>query len=255
MKSLIIAIAGVTSLSGAAFAAGESATFPYADVLNLENRTDEDRIRDPMRKPVEVLEFTGIQPGDTVLEMEAGNGYFTTMIAHVVGEEGHVYLQAPANFTQFWNTDTHPRMANNSLPDQVELLIADFYDMSAVPSGSVDVVTWMLGPHELWFTPDDRPEGFGDPDETFAEIFRVMRSGGSLILLDHEAPEGAPATTGGDTHRIASALVDGFAETAGFVEVARSDLFANPDDDRTLNVFTPEIRGRTDQFLIRYEKP
>ena len=68
------------------------------------------------------------------------------------------------------------------------------------------------------------------------------------------APEGAPATTGGETHRIDRAIVVSMAQDVGLRLVDESDLLANPEDDHTLNVFDPAVRRKTDRFLLKFVK-
>jgi predicted methyltransferase len=106
----------------------------------------------------------------------------------------------------------------------------------------------------VFFTPKNSP-GLGDPAKTYAEIFRVLKPGGAFVVLDHAAAAGAPTTTGGTIHRIDPAVVLGLAKDAGFKLDAKSDLLANPTDDRSKMVFDPTIRRHTDQFLFRFVKP
>ena len=220
--------------------------------LTIDGRSDEDKSRDAVRKPVETLQFIGVKPGDVVVELEAGGGYFTTLLAFMVGKEGKVYMQNPASFDQFWGGSNPPRM--KILPEQVTYLRSQFDDLSAISDGAVDKVTWLMGPHELWYQPKGATEGLGDPDMTFREIARVLKDGGELIVQDHRAAIGSDTSTGGDTHRIDQNHIDKLAASAGLIKKEESDLFAHPDDDMTLNVFDEAIRGKTDQFLVRYEK-
>jgi predicted methyltransferase len=127
------------------------------------------------------------------------------------------------------------------------------FDRLEAADGSVDKVLWMLGPHELYYTPKDSP-GLGDPARSYAEIARVLKPGGVFIAMDHAAAAGAPTTTGGTIHRIDPAVVLASAASAGLVLEARSDILANPEDDRSKMVFDATIRRHTDQFLFRFRK-
>ena len=222
-------------------------------LLQAEGRTEEDRERDSDRKPGRTLAFIGIDEGDTVLEMEAGGGYFTPFLAYTVGSEGTVYMQNPPAFANFWGGGDPPRLAN--LPEQVEYVASDFDDMSAIPDASVDVITWMQGPHEIWYQPDGMDAQLAEPDLTFEEIARVLKPGGVFVALDHAAPAGTAESSGGDTHRIDPEIIDTLATSKGLTRLEDSDLFANPEDDMTTNVFDPTIRGKTNQFFVKYQKP
>lgn len=228
------------------------ASLDYSGALSAEGRTDEDMAKDADRKPVETLAFFGIQEGNVVVEMEAGGGYFTPLLAHAVGTSGTVYMQNPPQFAAFWGGGDPPRLAN--LPDQVSYLSTAFDDLTAVPDESVDVVTWIQGPHEIWYQPDGMDHQLADANTTFEEIARVLKDGGVLVVQDHAAPTGSEETTGGTTHRIDPNHIDKLAASKGLEKVDSSDLFENPEDDGLTNVFDPSIRGKTDQFLIKYQK-
>lgn len=228
------------------------AAVDYAAIVAAPGRPDADIEADARRKPAEVLSLVTPQAGDVVLEIEAGGGYFTELLSRSVGETGTVYMQNPAGFDAFLG-DAVPKRIDGRL-NNVTYVKSNF-DAYGLEDGSVDIVTWFQGPHELWFFPDDTPEGFGDPAAAFSEIARVLKSGGRFVAIDHVAPAGAPATTGGDTHRIDPALIREMAEAAGLVLETESDLLRNPEDDGTMNVFNPAIRGNTDQALLIFAKP
>jgi predicted methyltransferase len=129
------------------------------------------------------------------------------------------------------------------------------FDTLPVPDASVDVVTWFLGPHELWFTPEGAEKGvLGDPDKAFREIARVLKSGGHFIALDHKAAPGSPPETGGTTHRIDRAIVVERVAAAGLKLVDESDVLASSNDDYAKSVFDPSVRRKTDRFLLKFEK-
>src|SRR5882757_5201852 len=58
-------------------------------------RPAEDKQRDENRKPAETVQFAGIKPGDKVVELVPGHGYFTRIFSKVVGPKGHVYALSP----------------------------------------------------------------------------------------------------------------------------------------------------------------
>ena len=162
-------------------------------------------------------------------------------------------MQNPPLCDGFAGDAIKARVADNRLPNVEQMRTA--FDDLPVEDASVDVVTWFLGPHELWFYPQGAPKGvLGDPDKAFVEIARVLKEGGHFIALDHAAAEGAPAETGGTTHRIDAAIVVQYAAAAGLELVGESDVLANPDDDYDKNVFDPSVRRNTDRFLLKFKK-
>lgn len=213
-------------------------------------RPEEDRANDERRKAKESLKFMEIAPGMTVLEMEAGGGYYTELMARAVGADGEVILQNPERFKSFIGEKIATRLAGGRLANVRESY--SNFDALDAPDGGVDLVTWVWGPHEIYFHPDGA--SFGDPIKTYAEIFRILKPGGAYVVIDHSAVDGAPETTGNDLHRIDKAIVMQMADQAGFTLVSEEDFLANPEDTRTLGVFDPAIRGQTDQFALRFRK-
>jgi len=215
-------------------------------------RSEEDRDADARRKPATALEFFRIEPGMSVFEIEAGSGWYTELLSHAVGAEGDVVMQNPEGFIPFVEEQITARLADNRLAN-VRQSISNFDQMDA-GDASADLVTWVQGPHELYFRSDDG-SSLGEPAAVFAEIYRITKPGGVFVVVDHSAEAGAPETTGNDFHRIDKAIVIALTETAGFTLEAESDFLANPDDTRTIPVFDPSIRGVTDQFALRFRKP
>lgn len=161
-------------------------------------------------------------------------------------------MQNPPGFLSFVGEQVNARLADNRLANvRQSLSIFDSFDAA---DGSVDLVTWVQGPHELYYTPDDGAS-LGDPAKSYAEIYRITKPGGVFAVIDHSAVAGAPETSGNDLHRIDRAIVVAMAEAAGFKLEAEIDFLANPDDPRTIAVFDPAIRGHTDQFALRFRKP
>jgi predicted methyltransferase len=227
--------------------------FDYESVFRQDDRPEQDYEMYPVRKSAEVLSFTGVMPGMRVVEMEAGGGFYTELFSRVAGPNGKVYMQNPVSFKNFLGDSVAKRVDGRLL--NVQIVESAFDNLSDVPDNDADIVTWFLGPHELWYTPEGEPEGaLGDPDMSFDEIARVLKPGGHLVVLDHSAPAGSPPTTGGETHRIDKAVIIALAEQHGLTLVEESDILANPDDDRTIQVFNPAVRRKTDRFLLKFSK-
>ncbi|MEM6900848.1 MAG: methyltransferase domain-containing protein [Pseudomonadota bacterium] len=265
MRALFFGFCGAAVLSACAFdtgggtynaLGGQRIAPPPTDYVALVGHPDrpvDDFADDAARKPAQVLEFTGVGYGMTVIDVEAGWGYYTELFARAVGDTGRVYLQNPENFYGFVDEAIEDRLADNRLPG-VEVMISPFHEYP-VPDGSVDIVAWMLGPHELWFTPEGEEEGvLGDPERAFFEIARVLKPDGVFIALDHVAPEGSPETTGNTIHRIDPDIILRRAEAAGLQLIESSDLHANPDDDYSISAIDPSVRRKTDRFLFKFGK-
>jgi predicted methyltransferase len=241
-----LALAGCATMSGAP---KPLVAADYAPILSSPARSEADKKDDPARKPAEVLEFAQIRPGDTVLELEVGRGWMTDILAQAVGPTGKVITQNPPEFT-YSSPALATRRAAGRLPNVTET--TSHFDELKVPDHSVDKVLWVLGPHELFFKPPNS-NGLGDPAKSFAEIKRVLKPGGKLIIMDHAANAGAPTSIAQTIHRIDPAQAMKLATDAGFKLDAKSDILANPADDRSKMVFDSTIRRHTDQFLWRFK--
>lgn len=221
-----------------------------AAALANPDRPAADVADDVNRKPLEVLTFAGFQPGMAVFEMEAGGGYFTEILGRAVGMNGSVVMQNPPSFDSFVGDAYETRLGNNRL-STVRMSKSGFDALDAADN-SIDLVTWIMGPHELGFEPGG--ENLGDPGQTFSEIARILKPGGSLLMIDHIAAPGSGIEVGGTLHRISESLATELAGGAGLSVVKSSELFRNPTDPLDIGVFDPAIQGKTSKFMVLYRK-
>lgn len=250
-KALFIgAVCSLSIASFSAFAADSSADL-VGNALSHADRPTEDAADDGRRMPLEVLAFAGIAEGMTVLELEAGGGYYTEIMSRAVGSSGNVIMQNPTAFEGFFGEAVTARLAGNRLSN-VSLSSASFDALNAADN-SVDMVTWILGPHELWFEPAENVS-LGDPTGTFQEIARVLKPGGVFLVIDHIAETSAGPEVGGTLHRIGEGVVRNLADTAGLRIARSSNLHKNADDPLDNSVFDPSIQGQTSKFVILYRK-
>jgi len=224
----------------------------YSSLVTHPDRPAEDFKDDAARRPGDVLEFAGLAYGMTIVEIEAGGGYYTELMSRAIGPEGKVFMQNPLAFDAFFGEAITKRLDNRL--GNVQAMRTNFDELT-VADESADLVTWFLGPHELWFRPEGAPvDAFGNPDKAFAEIVRVLKPGAVFVAMDHSAGSGTPPESGSKTHRIDPAIIKDHATRAGLIFVEESALLANPDDDYTVSVFDPAVRRKTDRFLFKFRK-
>ena len=225
----------------------------YAAILADPARPAADKSDDAARKPAEVLAFAQIRSGDTVLEMEAGRGWYSDILSAAIGSSGKLIVQYPPEFA-YGDAAFKARTDAGRLKNAKITVTA--FDKLQASDRSVDKVLWILGPHEVYYTPRNAQPGvLGDPQKTYAEIARVLKPGGVFIAMDHAAADGAPTTTGQTIHRVDPAAVLAAAKAAGLEFIDKSTVLANPSDDHSKMVFDASVRRHTDQFLFRFRKP
>jgi predicted methyltransferase len=219
-------------------------------ILDAATRPVGDRANDSRRKVVEGLAFMKVRPGSTILDMEAGSGYWSEILARATGPTGTVIMQNPPAFAGRLGGLLDARLVTNGLTNMRKSFTN--FDVLEPAAGSVDLVTWVQGPHELYFTP---PSGtLGNPTKAYQEIARVLKRGGVFIVIDHSANAGQTASTGQTLHRIDPALTIASAAAVGLRLESRGDFLANPADPKTKSAFDPSIRGMTDQHALRFVK-
>ena len=206
---------------------------------------------DARRKPGPLIAFAGVRPGDKVLDLIPGDGYWTRIFSKVVGPEGKVYAVWPQPYA---------RTATGNV-GQLRALSADKYYGNIVTE--VQAGTTLQAPEPLdvvWTSQNfhDYPDEFmgkGDPSELARNAFKILKPGGSFIVIDHMAKPGRGLGDTDTLHRIDPAEVRKIAEGAGFRFAGESTVLANSKDPLTIPVFDPLIRGHTSQFAYKFVKP
>jgi predicted methyltransferase len=238
------------SLAGAAQAVPADVAAGVAQA----GRPDTARALDEVRRPVEVLTWLGLERGDRVLDYFTGTGYYADIIARAVGPEGSVTGWNSSGF----GTNERVRTALHGIRERNPN--ASFYytpttAISLAPN-AYDFVLLHLVYHDSYWESAQFNLPRIDPNTVTAALFQATKPGGTLAVIDHVAP------AGGDTravveasHRIDPAVIRADFERAGFVFDGESDLLRNPQDDRSVNVFDPSIRGRTDRVVYRFRRP
>ncbi|MFO1238922.1 MAG: methyltransferase [Sphingomonadaceae bacterium] len=212
-------------------------------------RPADDVKRDEARKPGAILEFARVKPGDTVIDFIMGGGYFSRLLARTVGPKGKVYAYQPAEFIAFraqYGTDQ--KTVADAYPNVVAL--NGPLGALAFPE-SADLIFTAQNYHDMHIAAF--PENLAATVD--AALFKALKPGGVLLVIDHAAAAGSGTRDSNALHRIDPAVVRTELEKAGFKFESESPLLRNASDPHTLLVFDPAIRGKTDQFIYRFRKP
>ncbi len=218
-----------------------------AAILADTSRPAADRDRDAGRMPAEVLAFFDIGPGDKVADLLCGGGYYTRILVPVVGEEGEVYAGNNPFFQRFGEEALTALIAEPGF-ERVHRIDGPVDEVALPTDGSLDAVIIVLAYHDLWLTDEDR-------GELNRRVFAALKPGGVYGIVDHHAAEGAGTDVIQSLHRVEEPVITAEISAAGFSLAARADFLGNPDDDHSLRIFDPSIRGNTDRFVLRFEKP
>lgn len=228
----------------------------YEAAVASDTRPESDRERDANRKPAEVLEYIGIEPGMTVLDLFTGGGYYAEIIAHVVGDQGKVIAQTNEAYRSFggMGEQLDARIGENGLSN-IEILMAENNELSLEPD-SIDAAILVMSFHDLWLVDEENGWPAIDVAQYLAEVRSGLRPGGTFTIIDHVGAAGVSAEESGNSlHRIDPALVVEAVQDAGFTLEGESDVLRNPDDDHTQIVFAEGLRGKTDRFLMVFASP
>jgi len=206
---------------------------------------------DARRHGPELLAFAGVPRGGTVVEISPGGGYWTRLFSLAVGPKGHVYADWPQPLANFEKEDVaayqtllrDPTWANVTLTlnPAAELPAATKADLVFTSQNYHDYLDKFMGPV--------------DPAVLNKAVWDALKPGGIYLVIDHVALSGSGTTATEKLHRIDPELVKSQVTAAGFEFIGGSKLLAKPDDDHSLMVFNPAIRGKTDQFVYKFRKP
>jgi len=218
----------------------QAASDSYQQAIASPLRTDEDKSADAKRKPLEFLQFTNARPGMLVLDISAGGGYTTQLLALAVGSNGTVWAQGTKS-----SSALEERLANHPQANIVQV-IQPFED--PIPNGvpKLDLITIIMNYHDIAYKPIDRTK-------MNQRLFDALKPGGHLVVIDHSAKAGTGISDAKSLHRIDEKTVVEEFQQAGFKLEQEGNFLKNPDDPRDQPFFKMEIQ--TDKFALRFVKP
>lgn len=264
MRSSLLVVAASVALSGCLIIAHEGgertvvvapvsvAAAPTVDLEALyassvaDPRRPADEVeRDGLRAPAAMLALGEVKPGDRIADIRPEEGYFTRLFAPIVGPGGHIYAFVPT------------RTATREGP-LAETLAATYPNVTAT-GGLLDAMTFPEPLDAVFMVQEYHDFHIPAFNVNVARmnraVFEALKPGGVYVVIDHSGRAGTGNAEVQTLHRIEGDFLRREVEAAGFVFEDASEVLANPDDDRTVNVFDPAIRGRTDQFAYRFRKP
>ncbi len=225
---------------------GERATPARAQadaIVAGADRSEADRRNDVRRKPAEMLSFIGLRPGMSVLDISAGGGYTSELLARAVAPNGRVYAQTPRA-----PSATLAGRLQKPIGASIVSVVQPFDSPvpADVAAGGLDIVTLMFNYHDFGAMGVDRPR-------LNAAVFAALKPGGAYVVADHAGRAGTGISESGSLHRVEEALVRREVEAAGFRLVAEAGFLRNPADPRDRE--EPDPPQPKDEFVLKFVKP
>jgi predicted methyltransferase len=223
------------------------------DVVSAPGRPEAMMALDAGRKPAEVLAHSLIRPGARVMDVMAGQGYYTELLARHVGPKGKVFAIEPVNYMEDPKTvaawDAVKQRNRN-----VELIIGAPGE-AAMPD-KLDAAFYHLTYHDLYWQSEKFKYPRTDVDAYNARLFAALKPGGVVLIIDHYGVPGMDSRAQADkTHRIDADVVKADMTRAGFRFAGSVPILEMAGDDPTKLVFDPSLRGKTNRFYYRFVKP
>jgi predicted methyltransferase len=237
----VLALSAFALLGGAHAAPAQAAQSPsYQSAIASPARTDEDRQSDAKRKPAEFLAFAQVRPGMKVLDLVAGGGTTSALLAAAVAPGGEVWAQSTKPSPKI-----DARLASGKVPN-LHALVAPVDDPVAKGMPKLDLVTINMNYHDIVNTPADRAA-------MNKHLYEALKPGGHLVIIDNAAKNGSGLADTKTLHRIDEAAVIEEVTKAGFTVEAKSDYLRAPSDPREQPFW--EMKGAPDdKFAIRFVK-
>lgn len=264
----VLALAGcATTPSGEVGSEGMSSV-AINRLLASPDRSLSDRELDARRKPAEMLAFIGVRPGMTVLDISAGKGYTSDLLARAVGPTGRVYGQSepdhkPAlqgqrkasdgvTFGPFYNKDSEhtseqflAERAKKRTTANIVPVVRPFDDLvpEELADAKLDLATLMFNYHDLGHLGVDRAK-------LNEAVFKALKPGGLYVIADHAGRPGTGISESGTLHRIEESFLRQEVEAAGFKLAAEGQFLRNPADPRDGSPVDAK-----DEFVLKFVKP
>lgn len=195
-----------------------------------------------------MLAFIDARPGMRVLDLGAGGGYTTELLARSVGPSGLVYAQNTEYSVKNILKGRFDARLKTSAMRNVAYHVAEFDDPvpKAVRPGSLDLVTFLFSYHDTGWAGTDR-------ERMNKAVFVALKRGGHYVVADHAGRAGTGISESKSLHRVEEALVRREVEAAGFRLVEEGSFLRNPNDPRDRIVFKPAQPN--DEFVLKFVKP
>jgi predicted methyltransferase len=233
------------------FTANVFAADIYSDALGAKTRPPEDLTDDARRQPDKVLSFLEVKPDMRVLDLFSGGGYYSEIVANIVGEKGHVDAHNNTPYINYIGVEKLEKRYGNGRLTNVQQLHQEANAL-ALCEACYDRVLMILTFHDLYHVDTEHGWDKIDAPVLMAKIRASMKADGVLGIVDHVAPAGSPEETGNSTHRIDPQLIKDKMAQWGFSFVGEANFLRNPKDTGELPMWDASVKGKTDRAVMKF---
>ncbi len=233
LKALTLAILVLASVMPPTVLANESkkatifdGTTTLQTILTSSHRSEQNRLRDKYRHPTQTLEFFGLRPNMTVVELWPGGGWYTEILAPFLAPKGQLIV------TNLVKSASKPALAfqeklaaNPEVFGKVKVAqINPPNELTLAPDNSVDIVVTFRNIHN-WVKA-------GYAEQVYAAAYKALKPGGILGVEEHRGLRGISLQESIKTGYMSEDEVIAAVEKAGFKLVSKSEINANPKDTK-----------------------
>ena len=213
-------------------------------------RTADDRERDARDKPAEVMAFAGVKPGMVVADIFSAGGYWTELLSGAVGPTGKVLAINNVPYANFAKDEIKARFGDGHLKNVEPHVVEASY--MYIPAKSVDLAVIVMAYHDVYWIEEKNNWPQINTDGFVESVKRMLKPGGRLLIIDHNAAAGTGNEIAGKLHRLNEDWARKSLEKHGFVFEKSYDGLRNKSDPLDKHVYDPSIKGKTDRYVHLY---
>lgn len=249
MGILSAVVGAALVLSTQSSVASDASNKAIAKALQDNLRTEQEKARDTERKPLETLDFFGLEPDMTVVELMPGGGWYTKVLAKTLEDKGKLYVALGtgrvAENLEPWKLQKVDVLASEANLEPTEIKGIFKVNEFALDAPPVDMVLTFRNAHNL------HPEARAKLNDA---VFAALKPGGVYGIVDHTRRHNEPYSRP-VWRRLDPVLVIQEVLNAGFEFVGFSDLHYQPADKLTTDTRDEQLSGPSDRFTLKFRKP
>lgn len=228
--------------------------------MKSPGRLASDLQRDQRSKPAAVIPLLNLHSGARVIDIFGSGGYYSELLARSLSGSGEVLLHNNTGFEQ-WGSNILQDRSRNGLPSNLTRLDRSGINLD-LRAESLDAALIVMALHDLYVTPKryngESYVAVGSPPNVtyfYQQLLKALKPGGRFVVVDHAGEPGMGVELTTDLHRIGEVFLRDDIVTHGFTYLSSANALRNPDDDRERIVFDEDLQGKTDRFILVFEKP